>query len=404
MSADGKSGQFPERATKATTKPTKVRLSDFKLKPASYCHRDMQELEEENLRPLMDSIAAEGLQNVPEFFRDPDGQPVVTKGHRRITAMRFLAAKNVDGFKPDMLIQAVEVSGGTDKDYLLRSAVDNLNRKDLTLKERLQVIRTLYLNGISVERSAPAFGVSAKTLTRAELLVRHPFMYELVMRDCIDPSNGVKLLEAAIRADRLGDLATDLTEWVDLTRIQIEEKDAQRRAQTGKGLRPNETTVRHYMNGRLVAEWVAQLRRGEPLDEAVDWDLSAAVDPENNKLEIDRIDIDLMKDPLEKVARFVAKVSKALNDASEYLKARYAVEGLKGAQDAAQDPNDSPYDLDFLRSKGLKELADDLALGLPGNGGLNLIVSGGEAAQDKLDDLLPEQPPDEGTADAQPPA
>src|SRR5260370_14390092 len=99
MAEERKPPDVPERATKAVTGPMTVPLNEFVLKPELYCHRDPEDLtNRDRLLPLMDSLTVEGLLNPVEIFRDPDGKPVVTKGHRRISAMRQLAKKKSAGF------------------------------------------------------------------------------------------------------------------------------------------------------------------------------------------------------------------------------------------------------------------------------------------------------------------
>src|SRR3954463_6268352 len=110
MATDQDAPAAPERATQAETRPATIRLSEFLLKPEVYSHRDPEDLtDRDRLKPLMDSLVTEGLQNPVEFYRDAGGRPVPTKGHRRISAMLQLASENTPGFAPDMAVPAVEV-------------------------------------------------------------------------------------------------------------------------------------------------------------------------------------------------------------------------------------------------------------------------------------------------------
>ena len=60
--------------------------------PDVFCHRGPDALKEENVADLYDSLIMEGLQVPVEYTTDPDDRKVVTKGHRRLSALRALGA------------------------------------------------------------------------------------------------------------------------------------------------------------------------------------------------------------------------------------------------------------------------------------------------------------------------
>jgi hypothetical protein len=84
-------GETPEaealtRATTATTERKKVRHDQIKFDLDRYLNRDPEALKSENLTPLMESLVLEGLQVPIEFYRDEQGNAVLLKGHRRVSA------------------------------------------------------------------------------------------------------------------------------------------------------------------------------------------------------------------------------------------------------------------------------------------------------------------------------
>lgn len=64
---------------------------------------------------LMGSLTRKSLLTPIEAVRDEAGKTILLKGHRRVTACRLLAEKNVPGFTSNMKIDAIEVPGATAK-------------------------------------------------------------------------------------------------------------------------------------------------------------------------------------------------------------------------------------------------------------------------------------------------
>ena len=106
--ADKNKPPASDNRSSATTKPALIRLNQVVLVPERFCNRDPADLKKDNLTAFADTIAAEGLQTPVEFYRDKNGQLIITKGHRRISALRLNASRQVPGFAPDTPF-AVEV-------------------------------------------------------------------------------------------------------------------------------------------------------------------------------------------------------------------------------------------------------------------------------------------------------
>jgi ParB-like chromosome segregation protein Spo0J len=339
------------------TKPVKVRLDQLVLLPERYCHRDPAELNDPaRLRSLADRIADEGLQTPVEFYRDGQGRPVITKGHRRISALRLLAKEKRPGFTPDMEVEAVEVSGATEQDLVVRSIVDNVERRDYTPPDLIRAAGAMADNGTPAERAAHALGVSAKTYARLLLVARQPWMFDLVNGNSVPISYAPLLLEVAAREKWLPELQRDLTEWVAAKQQEIKERGRARK------LSPAQRLVKSYLGKPLVDHWVAQIRRKEKLDAAVPKAQAVLIDADANKVSV-RINADLVKTPLAELARDIAELETAKAVMLGYVKARHAVEGPKGPQDAAREAAQDPAGLAFLRSEGLTDLADEVELG-----------------------------------------
>jgi ParB-like chromosome segregation protein Spo0J len=355
MADDKKAPAVPERATPAATKPAKVPLNEFLLLPERYCHRDEQELTDiERLRPLVDSIAAEGLQTPPEFFRDEKGRPVIVKGHRRISALRWLADKGTAGFKPNMPVEAIEVSGATLEDLLVRSIIDNVNRLTLSPTERIRAAKAMKDRGVKPERAAATLGISVKTYSRMLLIAENDWMFDLVNKHSVPISYAPLLLEVATKEGRLAELQTDLTEWVAAKDKEIKEQiAAQKKLSAAKQL------VKTYVTKPLVDHWVAQLRKKEKLDAEIPKDTEIAIDPDKNQVSINVNAIDMMKTPLPELAKLVSEIESAKQVMVQYLKTRHAI---KGPQDVARAAKTQSGGLEFLRKEGLGDLVDDMEL------------------------------------------
>jgi ParB-like chromosome segregation protein Spo0J len=344
------------RATNATTRRTKVRLDELKFDLARYCHRDEEALKEENLAPLMQSLILEG-QLVPiEFFTNAEGEKELLGGHRRVTALRTLADKNVPRFTRDMEVEANEVLDATPQDLLVLSIADNAVRQDLGRDERIRVSKKLHDAGVQVERAARAMGVSVKTYERDLLIARHGWMFQHVIDKSIEPSNAIELLTEAEKAGRVNELKEDLGSWVAKQKETIRQKEKLRKAKEGKELRPAEKEVKRLMPKHLVAHWLELLRSKKRLDEDAEQTYAAGIDSESEQLHISAVTLHLARAPLGVLAEVASKLSQLSKQLAPYLKKRHEQEkGGKTSQEAA-----AAYDYDYLQNLGLDDVAKEL--------------------------------------------
>jgi hypothetical protein len=313
----------PERATHPTMRPATVPLNSLVLKAATYCHRDLEELEDrDRLSALKDSLTVEGQLTAVEFFRDSDGKPVVTRGHRRISALRQLAKENRAGFTHDMPVEAVEVIGASELDLLCRSVSDNAIRQDYTLGERIRAAKRLHDAGVEAGRAARALNLGAKQFGRDLRIAQHEWMLVHVEQDHIGHTAACDLLEAAAAAERVTDLETHLDEWVAAKQQEVGQKKK----------------VKSLLGKDLTDHWGALLEKKEPLDDNVvrRAQFQADIDADANRITVGG-SLNLLNAPLSALEDAEAKLAAMQKVVAKYRTARGAVEGAQGPQDLARE-------------------------------------------------------------------
>jgi len=349
----------PERVTQATTKPTTVGLDLLITVPERFCHRDTSELKDvSKYKDLADSIATEGLQTPIEYYLDDQGRPVVTKGHRRVAALRHNAAISKPGFSPDMEIEAIEVSGASQQDLIVRSISDNTNRLEFSQGERIRAAKMLHDNGVETRRAARALNVSDKTYLRLLVIARNEWMYLLVDTHSIPISYAPTLLDVAAAEKRLLELEEDLMKWV-----ANKEKEIKETLKT-KPLSSAAQLVKSYVNKPLVDHWVAQIKKKERLSPSVPQHNAVGLDLEGKKVVIKDLEIDLTKAPLSEIAGMVETFEDAKIAMVAFLKTRHAAESAMGPQAAVRETLKTKGGRQLLESEGLGDLTrkqDDLS-------------------------------------------
>ena len=136
---------------------TVVRLDQLVEGAVPFCHEDLATLPPDDLDDLMIDLVRHGLPDDLEFFVDDKGRKVVVRGHRWIRACRLLAVQALDGFSPDMVIEAWQVIDATPDELLLRSTEDGTVRYRIDPKAAAAHLREA---GIADELAASALGLS----------------------------------------------------------------------------------------------------------------------------------------------------------------------------------------------------------------------------------------------------
>ena len=271
------------RATNATTKRIKIRLDEIKIDTERYCHRDNNALTDESLKSLMDSLILEDLQNPVEIYRDEDGNAILLKGHRRVTACRLLADKNEPGFTRDREVDAIEVTNATPADLTVRSILDNEVRQDLTRVGRIRVAKKLSDARVPDERAARAMGVSVKTYERDLTIAKHGWMFQHVMDNSIGPTHAYVLLDTAKKEGRLAEMKEDLDAWIAKKKQEIRDEEKRRKARGEDEMKPNEKQVKNELPNHLVEHWLDLIKEKKRFDEDAEWDFAARIKPKEKK-------------------------------------------------------------------------------------------------------------------------
>jgi hypothetical protein len=336
-----------------------LRLGDILLRPEEFCHRLKEELADDRVAGLMESVRIEkGIQVPVEVYYNADGQPVLVKGYRRVTSARNLAEQNVAGFSMDMPVPAVVVSGLSAQELLVRSVLDNENRKSLGPVERLLVAKRFYDAGVPAARAASALGVAEKTYQRDLRVAKRPWLVDLVRADKVAPSTAATLMEVVEKEGREAEFQEDLLQWVGRTEQRIHERERQRKAD-GKELTAAERLVETYLTRELVGRWLSDLRQGRRFEEKAEWSLPVSLEPKKGVLQIERTRIDLNGADVKDLARAAAKLSRVAKDMVKIIEVRSLLEESAGTAERAGDQ--TGLDLDFLRQSGLKDVADSIA-------------------------------------------
>jgi hypothetical protein len=344
-------------ATAAMLRPTTSRLDELVLEPERFMHRPQDALSETRLAPLRESIITEnGIHSRITYFVDPQGRKVVVRGHRRTTALRQLAAQKQPGYTEVMEVPTEEIVGGNSQDYLVWSVFDNENRETTDRVSRIKTCKKLYDDGVPIPRAARAMKVDPKTYERDLLIGSHGWMFQHVIDESIAATHALALLTEARKQGVMEEMRADLDDWIASRKREIREKEKIKKLADGKDLRPADKLVKTFMPNHLVTHWVELLKHKRRFDDDAQWDYSASLDKDNRKLQISSIVLDLDKASADKMARVGSKLSMICKQLAPFIQKRHASETGQTVKDAG----DEPYDLDYLRSIGMENMAEGL--------------------------------------------
>jgi hypothetical protein len=350
--------------TKAKQRLIQVRLDQIKVLDDLYCHRSgnyKDPVKNKDFALFVAQIKRDGRIQVPiEVVKSGRGW-VLIRGHRRVAACFYLAGQNQPGFSEEMALDAVEVYDADEQDLLIRSVSDNENRLSLTREQRIIAARRLAEVGVPFPRAANALGVSEQTFKRDYLIATHPWMFEHFRKHHIEATVAAKLLETAIEADkaqplpegnRVDSLRADLGLWVRKQEIELEEIKVQREILKKKKLSEKELYIKKRMPSHLVEHWLRLVEAGRRFSEGedADWDFNVTLD--KGKLRIPSVTLDVKKDPPEKLAKVLLKLTSVPDVLVPILQIRQEESERVGKE---VDPSRG---IEFLRQHGLDRFAE----------------------------------------------
>jgi hypothetical protein len=346
-----------EPATTATTLPGKARLRDLEFdEKERFCHRDKSERTRASLKPLMDSIVSENGVQVPVEYVVLERIKTVVRGHRRVQSCLYLVEDGVPGFHLDMEILANEVVGATEGDLILRSILDNENRLSLKGMGRINAIKLLVEMGIDDKRAALALNVSLQTYKREKLLAIYPWMLEFINFNKIGATAGCVLLDEAIKVGWVSEFQSEISAYFAEREKELEELERLQIEKTGKGLKTADKYLKKFLRADLLAQWVSQIRKKEPLARSVEWNFAAGFEMKKEELYLGGKKIDLKELPAQEVAQVVGKLGLVVKDLGRYAKKRYELEQLAGENTSEGEV----MDVNLLRALGLGSIAGEL--------------------------------------------
>jgi hypothetical protein len=294
-----------------------------------------------------------------EFVQDGD-RKVLVKGFRRVAAWVILARKGVPGFGADQKLEAIEVLETDPRELLVRSILDNSVRKSLDQVDRIRASRALFLALVPEARAAAALGISVQSYKRDLLIAEHPWMFEHVDANQINPTPAATILRAILDAETDhpgsgGRVRQELGLWIEEKAAEIRRRDKVLKLKKGrgKGLSEADKQVKRYLSNQLAEHWADLIRQGASLDDDAEWTFQADLDPEKDLLQIGGVRLNLAKDPVRKLAEVATKLSRLAQEIGPVLVKRYRDE-----QQRARPAGKAVIrDLGYLRALGLDDLA-----------------------------------------------
>jgi hypothetical protein len=359
----------PVPESKATCKPTRIKLSDLDLTPGLYSHRDPKiyiykgDDDANEARKLVESLIVAG-QKVAIAYCIEDGKKVPLCGWRRLAAMKVAIEMRLDPdrFHNGMMIDAVEVTSSDPKDLLEHSVADNEVRVALTDAERDIVVGKMLAAGFSASRAARALGMSPTQFHRIRRRITSTVMLTAVQNDTITATDADLLLEAAASHNCTKDLERGYSAVVakverHISRLREEATrrgDAFDEAKRGK--------IGHYIKSSHIKGWAEDLKAGrslswKPEEDQGGWTFECRVDPKEGKVSIGRLKTDLHTMSLSDLGQVAFKLSNAARLVEAFFRKKQA-ESAIWRQD--QDQADTEDMVDYFRRQGAVDLADAL--------------------------------------------
>jgi ParB/RepB/Spo0J family partition protein len=159
----------------------KIEIGDLNVRSLKDAHKDLE--------PLTESIRRRGLIHPVVLLPKDDGFEIVV-GQRRYLAVKELGGKTI----PALIMSPVKPHEGK-----ILSAMENLQRRELTFKDKVEAAEYLYDHfGGDYKRVAHELGI--KNASAADLLAKRlvpPAVREMVEKREINPKEAMRAVKAA---------------------------------------------------------------------------------------------------------------------------------------------------------------------------------------------------------------
>jgi ParB-like chromosome segregation protein Spo0J len=356
--------------SKATCKPTKIKISDLDTAPSIYSHRDPSiyvykgDDDANQAKRLIESLIVAG-QKSPIAFCIVGDKKVIICGHRRLEAIKTIIETKLDPerFHAAMEIDAVQVESSDPRDLMEWSLVDNEVRIGLTESEKVIAASKMLGMGFSSSRAARALGMSPTHFARYQRRLNSTVMRQHIALDTVSPTDADNLLEAAAAQNRTKDLERGFEAVV----AQIEHHITDRRAQAVSRQEQFDEEklgkVGSYIKPHNVREWIKDLKEGrsidwEPEPEQSQRNFECSFDPKEGKLHIQSLNLAVHKLTYEEYGQLAAKLDITSRQVTaDFLKSK-AVREIRGLATQVEDSGV----LDFYRKHGVADLEAALDL------------------------------------------
>jgi ParB-like chromosome segregation protein Spo0J len=316
---------------------------------------------EASLADVMESLIHDKQLEPVQVFRNEHGRWELLTGHRRVAAMYILASRKVAGFSLTMPVLALEVTGGTFQDHLVRSVADNETSVKLDQKERLQVAAKFAKAGVGKERAASALAISVKSYERDLRVATNPRMLAHVLQDHLNPGDASTLIQKGEKNPRMSEFLDYLDGWVERTEKKIKEDDLLSRAETDKGLKASDLLVKNHLEAPVFDGWIDSLERNKPFSDTAEFNFEGKLD-KKGRLRVERLNVDINDASVKSLVKLGSKLTqlgkRVLAAASKKHRLELMDEPM-GPQAAVMNDK-SPYDTTILAEFGLENAAEEL--------------------------------------------
>jgi len=118
-----------------------------------------------DVKPLADSIAAEGIQNPIKCYKNANGEYVLQSGFRRMAAVKLINSNGKEKIERVPVILEERYANEADRD--VHQLLENAHREDATPIEKAKAYqRLITVHGIEVDEVARRLGETPETIKR----------------------------------------------------------------------------------------------------------------------------------------------------------------------------------------------------------------------------------------------